>query len=146
MKPTSTILLIYIQLMALIGFSYNKGRLKSYEFDSFGVENPPIVSEKYVDLGSNERIQEYDESYAGADCLYMIYLIDRRFIIEGALDILVNQVKCPKMYDMCFCFSCKVKGEVEVDVNEATRFADDNDNQGNCFAVSMATAMTMLIM
>ena len=72
-----------------------RGGGKVYYFDSFGVETPPLFSEKYVDLGSNQRIQEYDESYCGAYCLYMIHLIDRRFIIEGALDILVNQVKCP---------------------------------------------------
>ena len=27
-----------------------------YYFDSFGVETPPLFSEEYVDLGSNERI------------------------------------------------------------------------------------------
>ena len=50
-----------------------------YYFDSFGVETPPIFLEEYVDLGSNERIQQYDESYCGAYCLYMIYLIDKGF-------------------------------------------------------------------
>ena len=39
-----------------------------YYFDSFGVETPPLFSEEYVDLGSNERIQQYDESYCGAYC------------------------------------------------------------------------------
>ena len=43
-----------------------------YYFDSFGVETPPLFLEEYVDLGSNERIQQYDESYCGAYCLYMI--------------------------------------------------------------------------
>ena len=57
---------------------------------------PPLFLEEYVDLGSNEKLQQYDESNCGADCLYIIYLIDRRFTIEGALDILVNQVKCPR--------------------------------------------------
>ena len=33
-----------------------------YHFDSFGVETPPLFLEEYVDLGSNERIQEYDAS------------------------------------------------------------------------------------
>ena len=37
-----------------------------YYFDSFGVETPPLFLEEYVDLGSNERIQQYDESYCGA--------------------------------------------------------------------------------
>ena len=40
-----------------------------YYFDSFGVETPPLFLEEYVDLGSNERIQQYDESYCGAYCL-----------------------------------------------------------------------------
>ena len=110
---------------------------KSYYFDSFGFETPPLFVE-YIDLCSNERIQKYDESYCGAYCLHMIHLIDRRFILEVALDILVNQVKCPKMYDKCFCFSCKVKSEIEVNVNDnqGTCLADTNDkvDQGTCFA------------
>ena len=60
--------------------------------------------------------------------------IDRRFIIEGALNILVNQVKCPKMYDNCFCYSCKVKVKVEVNVNGFHPQATADDNQGTCFA------------
>ena len=36
-----------------------------YYFDSFGVETPSLFLEEYVDLGSNERIQQYDESYCG---------------------------------------------------------------------------------
>ena len=40
-----------------------------YYFDSFGVETPPLFLEEYVDLGSDERIQQYDESYCGAYCL-----------------------------------------------------------------------------
>ena len=112
-----------------------RGCGKVYYFDSFGVETPPLFLKVYVDLVSNERIQEYDESYCGVYCLYMIYLIDRRFTIEGALGILVNQVKCPKMYDKCFCFSRKVKGKVEVNDNQGTCSSDDNinDNQGTCF-------------
>ena len=112
-----------------------RGCGKVYYVDSFGVETPPLFLKGYVDLVFNERIQEYDESYCDAYCLYMIYLIDRRFTIEGALDILVNQVKCPKMIDKCFCFSCKVKGKVEVNDNQGTCFSDDNifDNQGACF-------------
>ena len=64
-----------------------------YYFDSFGVETPPLFLEEYSDIGSNERIQKNDESYCGAYCLYMIYLIDRGFRINSALNILVNQVK-----------------------------------------------------
>ena len=59
-------------------FVIRRGGGKVYYFDSFGVETPPLFFEEYVDLGSNERIQEDDESYCGAYCLYMIYLIDRR--------------------------------------------------------------------
>ena len=66
-----------------------------YYFDSFGVETPPLFLEEYADLGSSERIQQYDESYCGACCLYMIYLIDRGFRIKSALIILVNQRKYP---------------------------------------------------
>ena len=33
-----------------------------YYFDSFGVETPPLCLEEYIDLGSNERIQQNDES------------------------------------------------------------------------------------
>ena len=66
-----------------------------YYFDSFGVETPPLFLEEYVDLGSNERIQQYYESYCGAYCLYTIYLIERGFRIKSALNILVNQCKYP---------------------------------------------------
>ena len=34
---------------------------EAYYFDSFGVETPPSFLEKYIDLGSVERIQEYDD-------------------------------------------------------------------------------------
>ena len=77
-----------------------------YYFDSFGVENSPLFLEEYVDLGSNERIQQCDESYYWAYCLYMIYLIDRGFKINNALNILVNQCKYPGIYNDCFCLGC----------------------------------------
>ena len=32
----------------------------THYFDSFGIETPPLFLEEYVDLGSNERIQQYD--------------------------------------------------------------------------------------
>ena len=73
-----------------------------YYFDSFGAETPPLFLEEYVDLVSNERIQQYDESYCWAHCLYMIYLIDRGFRIKSALNILVNQDKCPQIYNAYF--------------------------------------------
>ena len=91
----------------------------TYYFDSFGVEIPPLFLEDFVDLGSNERLQQYYESYCGAYCLYMIYLIDRGFRIKSALNIRVNQVKCPEIYDECFCLGCNV---------------NVNDNQGTCLA------------
>ena len=77
-----------------------------YYFDSFGVETPPLFLEEYGDIGSNERIQQYDESYCGAYCLYMIYLIDRGFRINNALNILVNQCEYAGIYNECFCFGC----------------------------------------
>ena len=66
-----------------------------YYFDSFGVETPSVFLEEFVDLGSSERIQQYDESHCGAYCLYMIYLIDRGFRVNNAKNILVNQCKYP---------------------------------------------------
>ena len=32
-----------------------------YYFECFGVETPPLFLEEYVDLGSDERIQQYDQ-------------------------------------------------------------------------------------
>ena len=96
-----------------------------YYFDSFGVETPPLILEEYVDLGSNERIQQYDESYCGAYCLYMIYLIDRGFRIKSALNILVNQCKYPGIYNECFCLGCKVNDKYNVNDNDKD---NDNDN------------------
>ena len=93
----------------------------TYYFDSFGVETPPLFLEEYVDLGSNEKIQQYDESYCGAYCLYKIYLIDRGFRIKSALNILVNQCKYPGTYNECFCLNCS-RGDVNDNVN-----VNDND-------------------
>ena len=110
---------------------------KIYYFNSFGVETPPLFLEEYVDLGSNERIQESDESYCEVYCLYTIHLIDRRFTIEGALDIVVNQLKCPDGYKKCQCLGCKAKGKVEVNFNDNDNANDNgnvNDNEGTCFA------------
>ena len=36
---------------------------ETHYFDSFGVETPPLFLEEYVDQGSDERIQENDESW-----------------------------------------------------------------------------------
>ena len=104
-----------------------------YYFDSFGVETPPLFLEEYVDLGSNERIQQYDESYCWAYCLYMIYLIDRGFRIKSALNILVNQCKYPGIYNECSCLSCsrggdKDKDNVNDNVNELRSSFANNDN------------------
>ena len=46
-----------------------RGVGKVYFFDSFVVEFPPFFIKDYVDLGSNERKQEYDEFHCGAYCL-----------------------------------------------------------------------------
>ena len=105
-----------------------------YYFDSFGIETPPLFLEEYVNLGSNERIQQYDESYCGAYCLYMIYLIDRGFRINNALNILVNQCKYPGMYNECFCLGCskdKVDDNANDNVNQGTCFTDDNVNDND---------------
>ena len=87
----------------------------TYYLDSFGVETPPLFLEEYVDLGSNEKIQQYDESYCWYYCLYMIYLIDRGFRIKSALNILVNQCKYPGRYNECFCLSCSRGGDKDKD-------------------------------
>ena len=105
----------------------------TYYFDSFGVETLPLFLEEYVDLGSNERIQQYDESYCGAYCLYMIYLIDRGFRIKSALNILVNQCKYPRIYNECFCLSCSRGGDKDKDnvndiVNDIRSSFANNDN------------------
>ena len=116
-------------------------------FDRFGVETPPLFLKEYIDLGSDERIQEYNDSYSGAYCLYLIYYIDNGYGTKCALSSLVNQVKCPEVYNKCL--RCKAKGKVEVNqgtclacheqsslVNHRrSLFADGNGNvnQGTCF-------------
>ena len=81
--------------------------IEAFYFDNFGVNTPPIFLEEYIDLGSDERIQEYDESeqydFCGENRLYMIYLIDRGFRIKSALNIVINQCKYPKI---SFSLSC----------------------------------------
>ena len=103
-----------------------------YYFDSFGIETPPLFLEEYVNLGSNERIQQYDESYCGAYCLYMIYLIDRGFRINNALNFLVNQCKYPGMYNECFCLGCS-KDKVDDNANDLRSSFANNVYQGTCF-------------
>ena len=82
-------------------------------------------------------MREYnnDESYCGAYCLYMIYLIDRGFRTKSALNILVNQCKYPGIYNECFCLGCSSGGDKDKDnVNDndndlRSSFANnDNDN------------------
>ena len=122
----------------------------TYYFDSFGVETPPLFLEEHVDLGSNERIQQYDESYCGAYCLYMIYLIDRGFRIKSALNILVNQCKYPRIYNECSCSSCS-RGDVNDLRSSFANNVNDNDNVNDLrssFAnndnVNVLTIMIML--
>ena len=107
-----------------------------YYFDSFGVETPPLFLEEYVDLGSNERTQHYDEPYCGSDCLYVIYLIDRGFRIKRALNFVVNQVKCPEICNECFCLGCNVNANDNANDNVNDKGNDndndiDNDNDNN---------------
>ena len=97
---------------------------KVYYFDSFGVKTAPLFLKEYIDLGSDKRIQEYNESYCGAYFLYMIYVFDNGYRIKSALIAQVNQVKSPQLYKKCL--GCKAKGKVEV--NDV-----DNDNQRSCF-------------
>ena len=85
---------------------------------------PPFFLEEYVNLGSNERIQQYDESYCGAYCLYMICLIGRGFGIKSALNVLVNQCKYPGIYNECFCLGCN--GNVNDNLND-NDYDNDND-------------------
>ena len=76
--------------------------------DSFVVMAPPLFLKDYIDLGSDERIQHYDESYCGAYSLYMIYLIDNGYRTKSAFITLVNHIKYPEAYNKCL--GCKVKG------------------------------------
>ena len=98
-----------------------------YYFDSFGVETPPLFLEEYVDLGSNERLQQYDESYCGTYCLYMIYVIDRGFRVKSALNMLVNQVNCPEILNACFCLGCIVKDKYNGNDNDLRSSFANND-------------------
>ena len=64
----------------------------------------------------------------------MIYLIDRGFRIKSALNILVNQVKCPEIYNECFCLGCHVNVEDNDKVNANVNVKDnDNDNNNDKF-------------
>ena len=100
-----------------------------YYPDSFGVETTPLFSEESVDLGLNERIQQYDESYCGAYCLYMIYLTDRGFRINNALNILVNQCKYPGICNECFCLGCSKDQRSSFANNDnVSDKVNDNDN------------------
>ena len=86
-----------------------------YYFDSFGVMTPPLFLEEYVDLGSNERQREYDESCCGAYCLYVIYLFDKGFRIKSVSNILTNQCKYPGICDVC-CKDNEIDSEGEGDI------------------------------
>ena len=105
-----------------------------FYFDSFGVKTPPLFLEEYVDLGSNERIQQYDESYCGSYCLYIIYLIDRGFRINSALNILVYQCNYPEMYNECFCLGCNVNDNVFDNDNVIDNDIDNDNDLQSSFA------------
>ena len=106
---------------------------KIYYFDSFGVETPPLFLKQYTDLGSNERLQKFDESFCGANCLFLIYLIDIGFRIKNALNILVNQCEYQGMSDGRLCLRCKGRFKVEVNDKDEVN-GNVNDNQGTCIA------------
>ena len=53
----------------------------------------------------------------------MICLINRGFRIKSTLNILDNQVKCPEIYNECFCLGCNVNDKYNVNDND-----NDNDN------------------
>ena len=103
----------------------------TYYFDSFGVETPLLFLKEYVDIGSNERIQQYDESYCGAYCLYMIFLIDRGFRNKSDLNILINQCKYPGIYNECFCLGCNINDNVNVNDLRSSFANDVNDNDND---------------
>ena len=58
----------------------------------------------------------------------MIYLIDRGFRINNALNILVNQCKYPGLCNECFCLGCndKINDNDKVNDNDNDK-VDDND-------------------
>ena len=116
-----------------------------FYFDIFGVETPPLFLEEHVDLCSNERIEQYDESYCGAYCLYMIYLIDRGLRIKIALNILVNQVKCPEIYNECFCLGCFVNDIANDNVNDKDNY-NDNDNEMTLIMIMIMIMIILMIM
>ena len=59
----------------------------------------------------------------------MIYLIDRRFRINNALNILVNQCKYPRIYNECFCLGCsKDLRSSFANNNNVNDGVNDNDN------------------
>ena len=63
----------------------------------------------------------------------MIYLIDRGFRINNALNILVNQCKNPGINNECFCLDCNVNDKYNVNVSDLrSNFAkSDNDNDND---------------
>ena len=59
----------------------------------------------------------------------MIYFINRGFRIKSALNILDNQVKCPEIYNECFCLGCNVDDKFNVNDNDNDNDKDNvNDN------------------
>ena len=61
----------------------------------------------------------------------MIYLIDRGFRINNALIILVNQCKCPGIYNECFCLGCNVNDKYNVNNNDNDNDNDDDNDNDN---------------
>ena len=97
----------------------------------FFVETPEFFIDEYVDLGSDERIQDYHEYYCGAYCLYTSYVLDKGFRIKSALIILIHRCKYPGRYNECFYLSCSIKDK-DNDVNDqGTCFADNDSDSVN---------------
>ena len=57
----------------------------------------------------------------------MIYLIDRGFRINNALNILVNQCKYPGIYNECFRLGCNVNDKYNLNDNDKV-YDNDKDN------------------
>ena len=66
----------------------------------------------------------------------MIYLIDNGYTIKSALNVQVNQVKCPGAYNKCQCLCCKLKLKV---IREPAWLA----TSGACSQMVMLMAMTI---
>ena len=86
-----------------------------------------------------KKYQKCDETYCGAYCLNMIYLIDNGYRIKSTLITLVNQVKTTEAYNECL--GIKVKGELRVEIgvnvnvnNNVNNNVNDNVKDGKAWS------------